>query len=284
MGRNQGVRRDAVRDGRGSDTGSGPATCRSGRRHAARRHRRPRVSPRRPPDVSRRAPSSRPGSRWHHDRPDRSRSRGRRDLGQHRHVRDPPAKAQSCRAQRGRHGGEPTAIQRRSALRDDHESHEHASESAGNAPSVTIDAGVTASIYTEDHQSASVLVRPLSQGRSRLLAVYIGGRDADRRIGGPARGTTRRGSWILRICRLICEPAVEIRRSWCSARSRRRARNSGLTLAMVGPASKWEPRATLPGAVGLESDSGGLSYGTRTRTAGIPSTRSRPGGFPRRCR
>jgi len=43
-----------------------------------------------------------------------------------------------------------------SALWRHHESHEQTSESAGSAPSVTIGAGVTASIYTEDHQPAWV--------------------------------------------------------------------------------------------------------------------------------
>jgi hypothetical protein len=47
------------------------------------------------------------------------------------------------------------------------QSHQHASENAWDAPSVTIDAVVRASVYTEDHQRPLVFVRLISQPRGR---------------------------------------------------------------------------------------------------------------------
>src|SRR4051812_44531219 len=78
-------------------------------------------------------------------------------------LRDPPAKAQP------RHIRSPwpeinsANSPGRQAVDQCLSTHQHRLEGARIAPSVTIDAGATASIYTEDHRSALVLVRLLSQ-------------------------------------------------------------------------------------------------------------------------
>jgi hypothetical protein len=59
--------------------------------------------------------------------------------------------------------GEPVAIPHCfGPLRRDREAHEHASERAGDASSITIDARITVMIYTRDHQSALLFVHFLT--------------------------------------------------------------------------------------------------------------------------
>ena len=76
--------------------------------------------------------------------PRRLHASGGADFG----IRPPRRKAQSFRTHRGHHEPNQSRSSVISARGQEHEPHEHASESAGIASSVTIDARVVALIYT----------------------------------------------------------------------------------------------------------------------------------------
>src|SRR4051794_3337259 len=80
-------------------------------------------------------------------------------------VRDPRGKTRPHSPQIGPHGTHQRHPHGRSGRSREGQSHQHPSEDAGDAPSVTMDAGVRMSVYTKDHKKPLVFVRLIAQAR-----------------------------------------------------------------------------------------------------------------------